>query len=268
MQLFLALVLAAVAAVATMADPSELESELANLEANGGGGEDADGFDGVEDDSLAGMDMEQMQAMMGGGGGGGRRFNRDIFPVPEDVPLIQCDVCKLVVKRLTARVADKRKKFTKTKITEEAILAMQQHLCEPMEENGEWIAEYDIVEEGDKLVLKRQPAMGNCEEECKTIAMACQNVLDEADSEIAELVYLGKPAEALCESVALKGRCGQVPPVPADRSAGGDNFKVKSAVDIAMAKVSRDMRREQDVLGSRAFDGELDAMKQRGKEDL
>jgi hypothetical protein len=192
-----------------------------------------------------------MMAQMNGGGG--RRFSRDIFPVLGDVPYIQCEACKLLVRKLVARVSERKQKYKKTKVTEADIIDMAEHMCDPQSEHGEWISEYDTVEEGDKLVLRRQSAQGNCEEECKTLAVACQNVLDEADSEIAELVYLNKSPERVCDSIALKGRCGKTPPVPADRTSGGDNFKPKSAVDLAMARVNRDMRREQDLLGQNAF---------------
>ena len=138
-----------------------------------------------------------------GAGGSGRKFQRDIEPNVEDVPLIQCEACKQMVKRLVRRAKARREALKKSKFAEHDVLDMMQHICDPLHEEGEWITEYDIQEEGDRLKLARQPSPGVCKEECKTIGLACDRVQKQFDSEIAERVFLGKgdDPDVVCSQV-------------------------------------------------------------------
>ena len=233
----------------------------------------SDGGEGLKDGEV------DLGSILGGGGGGdgagmdgGRRFSRDIEPVEADVPLVQCDACKNMVRRLVARVKAKRASFGAPaqakpssgvkrvpRFGEADIMDLMKLICDPQHEDGEWITEYDVQEADGRLKLVRQNSAGHCEEECKTVALACQNVVDQADVDLAELVYVNKTedAEKLCAAAApsLKGACGKpYPAMSKDRAPGGANFKVKSNQDLAMDKVNRDMRERQEVLGDRAFE--------------
>ena len=224
---------------------------------------DFQNFGGLEGDEEGqpNFDIEELMAKyqqgdlgggFGEGFGGNRRFNRDIFAVEEDVPYVQCETCHQLVKELVRRVEERKSRLKKTKLKEFEVLEMLEGICTPMEGTGDWISEFDIVEKDDKLILERKNSPGYCEEECKTIAKACQNILDLMDAELSEMVYLAKPGyeDKICSKMIkeLKGACGEsLPPLPADRVPGGDNFKPKSDVDIALAEASKELRKKQEM---------------------
>jgi hypothetical protein len=219
------------------------------------GGEDGgDGAGGMEGMEAMMKGMGGMDGGMMGGGNPEKRFFRDIPIIEEDIPLVQCEACKILVKKINNRYKELKQTLKKTKIGESNVLDLLEHACDPQHEDGEWLTEYDVVEENDRLKLVRQPAPGYCEEECKTIAAACERVKGEVDADIAEKIYLGKgeDPEKVCIEVGsdLKGMCGQpYPKIPSSRTPGGDNFKVKSSYDLQMDKVNRDIRKMQDIKG-------------------
>lgn len=200
---------------------------------------------------LSAEQQEMMSKMMNGGGGGDqsdRRFTRDVPYVEEDVPYVQCETCLALVQHIASLVDKRRTTFAKTKLREHDVLKMIQGVCDPMHENGEWITQIDV---DDDMKLRQMDSQGYCEEECKTMAKACQNVVDEADSEIVELVFLGKkePEKIVCFKYinGLEGACGRTAlPVRVDRVRNGDNFRPKSEIDIALAQASRDVRNMQE----------------------
>ena len=221
--------------------PEQIQEIMKKLDMQGGGNM----FGGGGDMFGGGGDMF-------GGGGGGRRYTRDIPAVEEDVPLIQCQTCQELVKHLRKNIDERKQKKKKTKVTELEILEMLETVCDPLQGDGEWITEFDIVEEEDKLVLVNKGQQGHCEEECKTMVQACDNVVKEADSDIAEILYANKPnaIDRICTGVIkkLKGACGQPAiPIPADRTPGGNNFRPKSEIDIALAEAGKELRKKQEV---------------------
>ena len=54
---------------------------------------------------------------------------------------------------------------------------------------GEWIASLDLVEQGDKLVVKEMGEVGKCGVECKTIEAAAERIMGEHDTDIAEMLF-------------------------------------------------------------------------------
>ena len=64
------------------------------------------------------------------------------------------------MRRLLKRVNERKDRFKKTKFREEEMYDMMINICNPQEEQGEWITEYDLVEDGDKLLVKRQSSPG------------------------------------------------------------------------------------------------------------
>ena len=55
---------------------------------------------------------------------------------------------------------------------------------------GEWIASLDLVEQGDKLVVKEMGQLGNCGSECKTVQLAAERIMGEHDTDIAETLFV------------------------------------------------------------------------------
>jgi len=259
--------------VVVLASVQEVRAEEGDwIPSNMGSGEEAatqgGGADGGgEKDPLENMSAEEIEEMMkkldrdsagamGGFGGltGGstRRYTRDIPAVEEDIPHVQCETCLELVKEVQKRIAERKSKLKKKKVTELEILEMLETICDPLQGDGEWLTFLDIVEKDDKLTIENKGQQGYCEEECKTIMQACDNVVKEADSGIAELLYSNKPGveQKICGSLikGLKGACGQpFPPIRPNRVVGGDNFRPKSDLDIALAEAGKELRKKQEI---------------------
>ena len=69
------------------------------------------------------------------------------------------------------------------------ILARVEKLTNPIREEGEWIIHLDLVEEGDKLTIKEQDSPGKCGTECKTIQKAAVDILEDNDTDMAEILW-------------------------------------------------------------------------------
>lgn len=217
-----------------------------------------DGAAANEKDDISEEQMEELMKKLNRGGdedmfgSQGKRYTRDIPAVEEDVPHIQCQTCEELVKHVQSRIEDRKRKIKSKKVAELEILEWLETICDPLTGDGEWISQYDVVEKDDGLVLVNKGQIGHCEEECKTMVVACDNVVKEADSMIAELLYTNKPGavDKICGAgiKKLKGGCGQPAiPIRADRVVAGDNFKPKSDIDIALAEAGKELRMKQQI---------------------
>jgi hypothetical protein len=172
------------------------------------------------------------------------RNYRDIRIEKDDIPFITCAVCKRLVRQLASQAQARRK----SKIHESDYVDMMKNVCDPLEEEGFWIMSLDVVEYPDKLDLKRMNVPGHCEEDCKTVATACQEIVDNADVEIAEALYLNRTnttPESICTSFQLRtmpGGCGSKYPVlPRSRSKNGNVFRPKTKADFAREQKAAEM---------------------------
>jgi len=160
-----------------------------------------------------------------GGMGGGEPPPR-VEGVITDVPFIECAACKAVVKRAFFVTKQKRASLTKMKLTEEMILSNISALCNDETPDGEWLHAYDMIEDGRMIILKKMGYSGVCGVECKTVALACQQALNDIDSDLAADLYSQRdPKEsqaALCASSCSK----PPPPTPEDRIEG-PSFEAK-----------------------------------------
>jgi hypothetical protein len=166
------------------------------------------------------------------------RHFRDIPTIEEDVPFILCATCKRLVRQLINTAATSKK----TRPSELDYVEWMKNLCDPLEDEGFWITHLDIFEDKQarKLDIKRMSGPGHCEEECKTIGLACKTVIDAADSEIAEALYLNRSGRNSPESIcqlstirSLKGSCGTTyPHLPSSRSFPGQDFRPKTKADF------------------------------------
>lgn len=203
--------------------------------------------------------FEQFQQQQGGGGGAGgqgRRFAREIPAVEPDVPYVQCQACHELVLEVNTRVQNRRRKYPNTKLTEMQILDMLSEdggVCDPVQGTGQFWSEYDVKpgQTRNLLVVERQVGqVGHCEEECKTLARACENVLNAKDSELAELAYLKTltPDKVCFDDTIGDGRCGgPVLPDILDGEREDFEFHPKSEMDIALAEASKELRHQQQL---------------------
>ena len=75
-------------------------------------------------------------------------------------------------------------------LSEETVFGVVEALTNPMKDEGEWIAKLDIVQAGSKLNLEEQAETGSCEETCKTIQRAAEEVMEyAADTDVAETLW-------------------------------------------------------------------------------
>ncbi|KAH8938495.1 hypothetical protein BDL97_16G086100 [Sphagnum fallax] len=162
----------------------------------------------------------------------------------EDVKYIKCGVCEEIVKQLSRQVKKKRDKIAPKKLTEFQIIETAENICNMKREEGDWILWLDIVEQGDKLKVVEQQAEGECNTECRTIERACQEVMGDYDTDVAEFLY--KPgaqraglSKLLCKDLS-KACVGKVPPVPKDREPG-EAFTPKPTKDAEMERLMRSM---------------------------
>lgn len=83
-------------------------------------------------------------------------------------------------------------------VTEVDILGKVERACDPDATAGEWISRYDLVEDGTRLLMRDQGDFGECNSECRTIAKACESIVGDHDTDIAEeLVKVHLPLSSL-----------------------------------------------------------------------
>ena len=165
-----------------------------------------------------GMDMEKLMASMGGGMGGGMGGMGGMPPPPPitgvdaDVQHILCSTCEQLVKRSVFVITQMREALKKTTVSEDTILeylagdpghalpnapaTASGGICNPDKKEGEWMHSFDMVEDAEtrSIALKKMPVKGECGVECKTIALACSEVLAVVESDLATKLYLKRDA--------------------------------------------------------------------------
>lgn len=167
-----------------------------------------------------------------------------------DVKFIKCEVCSQVAKSAAATINEKEvdKKFDPIQV-----LDIVESLCDPKQKPGRWMRKIDLVERLRKLRLLEQDGQQDCKRECHTIAMACRDVLEDVETELAERLYAlrkdGKEVQAtdvenwLCaKRTGASDACRKSPPLlPKDREPG-PSFEPKSEKDIKMENLMEEIR--------------------------
>ena len=110
--------------------------------------------------------------------------------VKSDVKYIKCQVCEEVAKTLS-RVASSLRDELGAKLTEAAVLEKVEKVCDPSAEEGEWLVQHDLVEKGSALRMKfmGDDVYGKCGVECKTMQRACEDIVSDRDTDIAEALF-------------------------------------------------------------------------------
>lgn len=154
----------------------------------------------------------------------------------EDIPFIRCRVCEVISKQLVRQVKEKRNKVAPRKITELEIINVAENICNMKKEGSDWILKLDIVENDGRLELVEQSVEGACKRDCKTTERACQEVMGEHDTDVAEYLYKAGSTRAgvmklLCKDLS-KACVSKLPPLPKDVPAGAPKMKFYSREDI------------------------------------
>lgn len=146
--------------------------------------------------------------------------------VPSDIPYIQCEVCKHIVEA----AVNETNKLPQAQLTAVQLFDVVETLCEPSSPSGHWTKTIDMVERMRKLYLVPQPLEQACAQECRTLALACQRVMDGVESELAERLYaLRKKGEVragdvenwFCDKGGLSDACRiRAPFFPKERPTG------------------------------------------------
>eukprot|EP00514_Thraustochytrium_sp_LLF1b_P002073 CAMPEP_0184516000 /NCGR_PEP_ID=MMETSP0198_2-20121128/4794_1 /TAXON_ID=1112570 /ORGANISM="Thraustochytrium sp., Strain LLF1b" /LENGTH=268 /DNA_ID=CAMNT_0026906289 /DNA_START=127 /DNA_END=933 /DNA_ORIENTATION=- len=216
-----------------------------------GGGEGFDAPEGISQEMIEQMIMQQeagmgggMPDMMGGMGGGGEYFGE-----PADVKLVLCDTCKAMVAQGAKVVTDLRNSLPNTKISEERIDTLLEDMCNPKEEAGIWLTQLDMVEGADRISLEKHEEQGQCKRECLTLQMACEKVYDEVGSDFVEQLYLAKQSveqmqDTFCTKMIRKkkGSCGKPYPAIPEGREPDEEFEPKTEMQIAMDEMNRKIR--------------------------
>ena len=97
-------------------------------------------------------------------------------PLTDDLKYIRCEVCNKMVHEALTKVADMS--------SVSAVEDLLEHICdadadgkEGRGSQGAWMANYDIKKSGRSLVLENK-GPGYCRRECRTIAKACDGVME------------------------------------------------------------------------------------------
>lgn len=140
--------------------------------------------------------------------------------VTSDVKYIRCATCEAAVNAAHKGFSAMREK-SKKPASEEQAQQLIERICKPEEDEGAWLRAIDLVEqesiEGDRrLALVAMDTDGPCGQECQTVALACEAVLDGVENELGEALYAGGTggAEALRKSACREWgtACRKGPP--------------------------------------------------------
>ncbi|XP_071742364.1 uncharacterized protein [Rutidosis leptorrhynchoides] len=177
----------------------------------------------------------------------------------EDVPFIKCQVCEKLAKELYVQVQDKQHQIAPKKILEYDVIEISENVCNLKKREADWMLKIDIVEKGDRLELVEQESEGQCGSECKTIERACQEVIGDYDTDVAEYIYKKKPqlsslVNFLCKD--LTEACStKPPPVPKGREPG-ETFVPKSEKEAEMEKMLKSMEGMPGAPGMKVYSRE------------
>ena len=171
--------------------------------------------------------------------------------VKSDVKYVKCAVCQEVAKTLH-RVAAKVREDKGKKLTEADVLEKVEKVCDPDAEEGEWLITHDLVERGKRLDMKHMGGkFGECGAECKTMQMACERIVSDRDTDVAEMLFTDGASLAragiqakLCNDANEKAYSACRKPAPAlpKTRPKGPAFKEKDKKDVEMARLMKSMK--------------------------
>ena len=106
---------------------------------------------------------------------------------------------------------------------------MIESVCDPTKDEGAWLKFLDMVEtDAQRIKVERQPEDGPCGSECKTLALACQQLLEEGwENELGEALFSSTSADELVESACKEwsSACRKAPPKVDKARKPGPSFR-------------------------------------------
>jgi hypothetical protein len=190
-------------------------------------------------------------------------------PNKRDLPGISCASCQAVsyvmhdyVKQMYTELTEenrrakaKSSRYKKKALDENHISEALDGVCNPDSDHGEWLRHYDITEvpvaEGDErkaLTLEWHEEVGKCGIECRTIALSCQNLLnDDIDDrdELQEILYRNKlSSKELVDKVcrSLTPRCTIERTLAPGYSRFNEEFTIVDEKELEMERLLEEMK--------------------------
>ena len=173
----------------------------------------------------------------------------DYPPLKKDIPFIKCQVCQRMAQSAFGSVQTlvqeheakpkkpkgKKKTFNDgttsfehkgdgdAKLLED-IDGVMDRVCDVESKEGSWMAATDIVKQGEELkLIYIKP--GTCRRECRTMARACEQIVESIDEEIAQAMHkavvagqsVGMAAQRVCNKLTKVCKKGATPPFKGTR---------------------------------------------------
>lgn len=169
----------------------------------------------------------------------------------KELQFIQCPVCELTVKQIVREAKILKDAAPKTKLMlklEEKFIKLVENVCDPEQQEGEWISKYDVVADAKTQTaqLVEQSFFGKCKTECQTIAKSCHSVFGNYDTDVAELLIKGAKRSAIVDVICHKRSksCGpkakKLPPLPA--GFGSEKFVLLDSKGYEMQQMMRKLK--------------------------
>ena len=153
----------------------------------------------------------------------------DDAAVPSDVKYIRCGVCQQLITAVHEQVAAAKKKSKSKKLSEESIQTIIESACKPSAEAGAWLKFLDMAEtDGGRIQVERQAEDGPCGRECKTLGMACEQLMEEGwEDSLSESLFGGEAADELRETACHEwsSACRKTPPKVDQSRRSGPPFR-------------------------------------------
>jgi len=164
--------------------------------------------------------------------------------VPGDIKYIKCEVCESLVGALHSHVATARLKDRHSMKSESDVQEVVEQACKAETPVGEWLRSIDLVEDdaAGRLKLERQKTDGPCGKECRTVALACEALLEEGwENELGEGLYTGEGVAELRASACKEwsSACRRAPPKLASSRSPGPKFRAYTDEERALNEERR-----------------------------
>ena len=170
-------------------------------------------------------------------------------PLKDDLKYIRCATCSQMIHEAMRQAADMSSKS--------AVEDMLEKICdadadgkEGRGKEGVWMSEFDVSKKGQALVLERK-GPGYCRRECRTIAKACDGVMEKVEvDELADVLLgglrdqtsAGMVAQRVCTKMAGVCKKGKVPLWPEGKARKNEEFKPKDKKDADLADLLESMQ--------------------------
>ena len=74
-------------------------------------------------------------------------------------------------------------------LAEADVIELVERISNPAKDEGDWVGKLDLVESGTQLKVVEMDEAGKCGTECKTVQRAAEDVMEYADTDMAEKLW-------------------------------------------------------------------------------